>query len=90
MNRLEVTYERVCMATTKEKYHTKMLETIVDYNDRNNVPFFNENIKQEVSKVMAETEEEERDAGRNANNVTMYTFCHKSPSQPIHKKKLQT
>ena len=56
-----------------------MLETGVDYNDRNNVPFSNEKLIQAVSKVMAETEEEERDAKRNANNVTMDTFCHQSP-----------
>ena len=46
------------MATTKEKYYTKMLETQVDYNDRNNVPLSNEKLIQAVSKVMAETEEE--------------------------------
>ena len=28
---------------------------------------------------MAETEEEERDAERNANNVTMHTLCHHPP-----------
>ena len=55
LNRLEVTYERACMATPKEKYHMNMLETLVDYNDRNNVPFSNENLRQAVSKVMAET-----------------------------------
>ena len=53
-----MTYERSCMATTKEKYYTKMLETLVDYNDRNNAPLYHEKLLQAVSKVMAEREEE--------------------------------
>ena len=79
MNRLDMTYERACMATTKEKYYTKMLETLVDYNDRNNAPLSNEKLRHAVSKVMAETEEEERDAERNTNNATVDTLFHQSP-----------
>ena len=79
MNRLAVTSERACMATPKEKYHTNMLETLVDYNDCNNAPFSNEKIRQAFSKVVAETEEEERDPKRNANNVTMDNFCNHYP-----------
>ena len=79
LNGLDVTYERACMATTKEKYYTKKLETIVDYNDRNNSPLSNEKLRQAVSKFMVETEEVELDAERNANNVTMDTFCNHSP-----------
>ena len=56
LNRLDVTYEQACMATTKEKFYTKMLETLVDYNDHNNAPFSNDNLRQAVSKVMVETE----------------------------------
>ena len=80
MNRFDVKYEQACMATTKQKYYTKILETLVDYNDRNNAPLSNENLRKAVSKVMEETEEEERHAKCNDNNVTMYTFCHQFPS----------
>ena len=66
-----MSYEQACMAATKDKYYTKMLETPVDYNDCNNAPFSNDNIIQEASRVMAETEEEEHDTERNANNMTM-------------------
>ena len=52
LNRLDVTYEQAHMATTKEKYHTKMLETLVDYNDRSNAPFSNEKFRQVVSKLL--------------------------------------
>ena len=58
MNRIDVTYEQACMSTTKEKYYTKMLGTIVDYNDRNNAPLSNDKLRQAVSKVMEDTEEE--------------------------------
>ena len=53
MNRLDVTYEQACMAITKDKYFEKMLETLINHNDRQNAPFSNENIRQEVSEVMA-------------------------------------
>ena len=56
-----------------------MLEALVDDNGCNNAPLSNEKLRQAVSKVMAETKEEERDAKRNANNVNMDTFCHQSP-----------
>ena len=56
-----------------------MFETLVDYNDRKNVPFSNKKLRQAVSKVIAEMEEEALNAKRNANNVTMDTFFHRSP-----------
>ena len=70
MNRLDVTYEQAFMATPKNKYVEKMVETLVYHNDCHNEPLSNQNLQQTVSKVTEETEEEER----NANNVTMYTF----------------
>ena len=56
-----------------------MLKTLVDYNDRNNAPLSNEKLWQSVSELMAETEEEECESERNANNVTMDNFWHQSP-----------
>ena len=56
-----------------------MLETLVDYNDSKNAPLSNGKLRQEFSKIMVETEEEERDAEYNANNVTMDNFFHQSP-----------
>ena len=52
-----------------------MLENLVNYN----APLYIENLRQAVSKVMEGTEEEERNAEHNANNVTMDTFYHQSP-----------
>ena len=63
------------MATPRDKYYEKMLETLVDYNDRKNAPFSNEKLRQAISTVMEETEEMERNTILDANNVTMDTFC---------------
>ena len=41
-----------------------MYETLIDYNDRNNEPFCNENIQEAIHKV---TEEKEYDA----HNITL-------------------
>ena len=79
LKRLDVKYEQAWMATTKEKYYKKMLETLVGYNDSNNAPFSNDKLWQAVSKVMEETKEEEHDAECNANNVTVDNFCHQFP-----------
>ena len=53
LKRLDVKYEQACMATTKDKYYMKMLETLFDYNGRNNAQFYNEKLRQAVSKLMA-------------------------------------
>ena len=52
-----------------------MLETLFDYNDCNNAPFSNENLRQAISTVKAENEAEESKIISDANNVTMNTFC---------------
>ena len=74
LNRLDVRYERACMATPSDKYYTKTLETLVAYNDHHNAPMSNDKIRQAISTVMSETEEGKNDAKRNANNMTMDTF----------------
>ena len=56
LNRLGVAYEQAYMATMKDKYYSKMLETLVDYNNRNNAPLANEEIRQAVSISTEETE----------------------------------
>ena len=76
--RLDMSYEQVCMATPRDKYYTKMLETQIDHKDCHNSPFSSEKLWQAVSIVMAETGDEERDAEHNANNVTMETILNRS------------
>ena len=72
-------FEQACMAITKDEYYTKILQTLFSYNDCKNSPFSNKNIVQAVSRVMAETEEEERDARYNAKILTMGKFFRRSP-----------
>ena len=38
LNRLDVTYERVCMATKEDEYLAYLLETIIKHNNRHKVP----------------------------------------------------
>ena len=52
-----------------------MLEPLVDYNDHHNTTLSNEKLWQEISTVMEETEEEERNTILDENNVTMDTLC---------------
>ena len=63
------------MATPRDKYFENMLDTPVDYNDHHNASFSNEKLRQSISKVMAETNEEKRNIISDANNVTMDNFC---------------
>ena len=53
----------------------KFLETVIDCNDNHNTPLSNEKLRPVISRVMAETGEEELEAKHNAKNVTMDTFC---------------
>ena len=62
------------MATPKDKYYTKLLETVIEYNDHHNAPLSNEKLQQAIGTFVADMEEEERGTKRNANNVTMNTF----------------
>ena len=63
------------MSNPRDKYYTKIYETLVDYNDRNNAPFSNEKIKQEMCKVMADEEAYARNIISDAHNVTVDTLC---------------
>ena len=44
LNRLEVKYEQACMVSPKEKYYTKLVETLYNHNDCHNVPLCNEKL----------------------------------------------
>ena len=66
------------MTTPRYKYYKKLLDTLVEYNNDQNAPLYNEKSEQAISKVIADTEEEERNIMSDANNVTMETFCQSS------------
>ena len=69
-----MTYERAGMVTPIDTYYTNIYETIVDYNDRNHAPLFNEKIWQAIHKNFAEEEAD-------AQNVNVDTFC-QTPVMP--------
>ena len=81
MNRIDVTYQRACMATPRDKYYTEMYETIVDYNDRNDAPFSNEDIRQATRRVISEEESDARNITSDSKNLTADTLC-QTPVRP--------
>ena len=58
MNIIYVTYERACMATQEEEYYTDMLGTMIEHNDRTNIPLSKEKLRQSINTIVEETEEE--------------------------------
>ena len=62
------------MATTREEYYTKILDSLLDHNDCHGTLLSSKKLQETVSRVMTETEEEEKDAKLNVNNVTMDTL----------------
>ena len=48
--KLHVTCERARVATSREKCHTKMYDTLIDYNYRNDASLPNENIQDAIHK----------------------------------------
>ena len=45
-------YEQACMAIQKDKYYAKLLETLVNDNNRNGALLFNEKLQQAFGRVM--------------------------------------
>ena len=71
LDRIDVSYERACMATPREEYFTKMLDYLLKHNHRHGTPLSSKNLQEEVIRVM---EEEEKYAKHNVNNVTTDTL----------------
>ena len=74
------------MATAREDYYTKMLDFLLDHNDRHVTPLSSKNILETFIRVIAETEEEEKDAKCNVNNITMDTFVSSPVTINAHRK----
>ena len=79
LDRFDVSYERSCMATAREEYYMNMLYSLLNQNDRHGTPLWSKKLQEAVSRVMAETNEEEKDAKRNVNNVTMDHLFQSTP-----------
>ena len=66
------------MLEKKEKYYTEMSNTITTFNEKNDAPLFNANIREAIVIFMMEDEEE---SITDANTVTADAFSHTSSSQ---------
>ena len=70
LDRLDVSYERTCMATPKEEYYMDMLDNLNEHNRRHVQRLSSKNLQEAVIRVI---KEEEEDAKSYVNNVTMDT-----------------
>ena len=52
LDRLDVSYERACMATPKEEYFTEMLDSLIDDNRRHGTLLSSKKIKETVTRVV--------------------------------------
>ena len=75
LNRIDKKCEQACMATPRDKYYTKLYETLVDYNYCNDSPLSNEKIVQAILKFVAEEEADACNINLYCHNVTADTFC---------------
>ena len=71
LDKLDVSYEKWCMATPKEEYFGEMLDHIIKQNHRHDTPMSNENLQEAVIRVM---KDEEIYAKRNFKNVITDTL----------------
>ena len=71
LDRIDVSYERACMATPREELFMEMLNSLLENNHRHGTPLSSKNLQEAVSRVM---EEEEKYYERNANNITTDNF----------------
>ena len=78
------------MATSIEKYYTKIHETIIDYNDDNGAPLSNENIQDAIHKVIEEKELDAHNITLDAHNETSDTFSQTSNTQRDNKNAILT
>ena len=75
LNNLDATYEWACISTSKYNYYTYIFITPTGYNDYNNMPLSNTNIREEIRNGM------EKKSIKDANNVTADTFNHASSAK---------
>ena len=58
------------MANSGDKYYTKIYDTLIDYNDRNDAPLSNENIQEAIHKFIEEDELDAHNITSDAHNIT--------------------
>ena len=66
----------------------ELFRTIINCNNRNDAPFYNEKIWYEIQRVIAEEEADANNITLDAHNVTVYTFSHTSNTQREKEKKI--
>ena len=81
LKNLDARCKRACMATSRDKYYTKMCKTLIDYNDRNDAPLYNDKILEVMHKFIVEEELNAHNITSDSHNVTVDTFSRTSNTQ---------
>ena len=82
-NNPDVSCERAFMATEDNEYFTDILDTLNEYQDRHGQRLFSKKLREAVSHVM---DEEEEEMERNINNITCHTPFRSPGTQRVQKK----
>ena len=69
------------MTTSIDKYHTKIHETLIDYNKRNDASLCNETTRDEIHKIIEEKESDAHNIILDAHNAIADTFGQTSNAQ---------
>ena len=88
MDRLDVSYERVYMATEVEVYFTIILDSLLYNNEHHGKPVSSKKLQEAFSRVVAGAEGGGKYAKRNVNDVTMYTLFQSPVTTKAQKKDL--
>ena len=83
LDRLDMSYERTCIATPKEEYFVEILDQLIEHNHCHGTSMSNEKLREAVIRVM---EDKEKDAENNVNNVTMDTLFQSPANINVQKK----
>ena len=86
MERLDLLYERACMATPKEEYFTEMLDSLIEHTRCHVTPLSSKNIKEAVIRVM----EDEKNMPNVTSITLLWILCFSILSLSMHKIKMQT
>ena len=75
---------------SRDKYYTKIYETLIDYNDHNDAPLSNENIEYAINKFITEEESDSHNINFDAHNVTADTFSQTFNTQRVNENAILT
>ena len=69
------------MEHPRDKYYTELFRAMIDFNNRNDAPLYNENIRYTINRVITEEESYAHNITLDAHKVTVDSFSQTSNIQ---------